>query len=100
MEFLTLPAETPAIHDMTLPTVCVVRFKDQPGAPLHLLYEVTIDPQAKSPSGLLIRLDNARGCEAHGWKPVDSMTVVEVLKTFESREEFEAALRGDVEAWQ
>lgn len=83
---------SPQIQDMDRPTVCVIRFHDQPGAPYHLMYEVTIDPEAKSPSGRLIRLDSARGCEAHGWKPVDSMQVVEVLHTFSDQAEFKAAL--------
>lgn len=85
----TLP---PQPHEITKPTACIVRFDMQEGArPVH--YEVVIDPRQKSPSGLFIRMDSARGCEIHGWQPIDSMTVVEVL-TEMSFEDLDQKLKG------
>lgn len=78
----------PQPHEITKPTACIVRFSDQPGVrPIH--YEVVIDPRQKSPSGRMIRMDSARGCEIHGWQPIDSMQIVEVLQEM-SFAEFDA----------
>ncbi len=86
MEF-TVP---PQVSEITKPTACIVRFSTQEGSrPVH--YEVVIDPRQKSPSGFLIRFDSAKGCEIHGWQPLDSFHIVEVLKEFEP-DEFDAAV--------
>ncbi len=70
--------DIPQPHEITKPTACIIAFKAQEGArPVH--YEVIIDPRQKSPSGRMIRFDNTKGCEAHGWQPLDSFHIVEVL---------------------
>ena len=75
----------PQVAEITKPTACLIRFNlDRP----DVLYEVVVDPQQKSPSGFSIRFEHGKGCEVHGWKPIDSFHVVEVLKEFE-REEFD-----------
>jgi hypothetical protein len=79
-------------QDITTPTACIVRFSTQEGPrPVH--YEVVIDPRQKSPSGMLIRFDGQRGCEIHGWQPIDSFHIVEVLHEM-TAEEFDAKVSG------
>jgi len=46
-------------------------------------YQVTIDPALRSKSGEYIRFGLNKSDEIHGWQKVSSMTVCEVLKTFE-----------------
>lgn len=83
----------PQPHEITKPTACIVRFSDQPGVrPIH--YEVVIDPRQKSPSGRMIRMDSARGCEIHGWQPIDSMQIVEVLHEYPTAEAFDEAMKA------
>ncbi len=80
-----------SVLDIQKPTACIVRFVEAQGRPVH--YEVVIDPRQKSPSGRMIRFDSNRGCEIHGWQPIDSFQIVEVLQEFEP-EEFDIELRG------
>lgn len=81
----------PMPNEIEKPTACIVRFSDQDGPrPIH--YEVVLDPRQKSPSGRLIRFQADRGCEIHGWQPIDSIQIVEVLHEM-SFEEFDEQLK-------
>lgn len=71
----------PQVTEITKPTACLIRFNDDRP---HVLYEVVVDPRQKSPGGYNIRFDHSKGCEAHGWKPLDSFHIVEVLKEWDS----------------
>lgn len=79
----------PQVSEITVPTACIVRFNTELGArPVY--YEVIVDPRQTSPSGRMIRMDAKRGCEIHGWQPIDSIAVEEVLREF-TFEDFDRA---------
>ncbi len=80
----------PQPHEIDKPTACIIAFKEQSGRPIH--YEVVIDPRQKSPSQRMIRFDSTKGSEVHGWQPLDSFHIVEVLKAMEEAE-FDALIK-------
>src|SRR5688572_14980491 len=76
------------IDKLEQPIVAVVCFASQveasekvPG--FHLPhYQVTIDPQALSPSKEFIRFGEVPGDEITGWQPVEEIMVEEVLAQY------------------
>lgn len=81
----------PFINEIEKPTACIATFSNLPGA-MPIYYEVVIDPRMKSPSGKMIRMDSARGCEVHGWQPIDCINIVEVLKEWDSFQDFDSEI--------
>lgn len=96
------------------PLVCIVRFSDKYGAvngipreAQHVFYQVVVDPDRVSRSGMFIEFGHA-GDQICGWKPIDSIDVHEVLgeasdRTRGSMKEFdieaaEAQLKGSLAA--
>jgi len=69
----------PSIADVDKKTLGIVRFTENAGRVIH--YQVTIDPDKKSPSGQFIRFGTYAGDELMGWMPLAGLVLVEVLST-------------------
>ena len=78
---LTITKRVRAIVSFGMPT-------PQSGFRAGEFYQVTIDPNMKSPGGDFIRFDMTyQGGEVHGWQRVQAMTVWEVLGEAEDYKE-------------
>lgn len=65
------------IDEVTKKTLAIVRFTENAGRIVH--YQVTIDPDKKSPSGQFMRFGTHEMDEITGWQPLATMVLVEVL---------------------
>jgi hypothetical protein len=73
------PPMPPSIQDIDKKTLGIVRFTENSGRVIN--YQVTIDPEKKSPSGQFMRFGTHEGDELTGWMPLAGLVLVEVLST-------------------
>jgi hypothetical protein len=75
-----------SIETIQHPTDCIIRFAPESQRPMchQILYQVRIDPANLSPSGDYIRFNHQTNgetvSEVHGWKAVEDIEIMEVLK--------------------
>lgn len=82
-----------SIETIMHPTDAIIRFAPEAARPMchQVLYQVRIDPAKLSPSGDYIRFDHQVGAETvsevHGWKAVDDIEIMEILKVHAETEQ-------------